>query len=80
MLADVRSLVTFNHAYFDKLPVTSVEQHLGKMLAVLAFSELVVIALFDDPTLVYHDTVSKASAFTNESDATITHVDPKRRG
>jgi hypothetical protein len=53
MLADVRSLVKFNHAYFDKLPVTSVEQHLGKMLAVLAFSELVIIALFDDPALVY---------------------------
>jgi hypothetical protein len=52
-LANVRSLAIFSRAYFDELPVTSVEQHLGKMLAFLAFSELVIIALFDDPALVY---------------------------
>jgi hypothetical protein len=52
-LADIRRLVRFNPAYFDKLSVTSVEQHLGKMLAFLALSELVIIPLFNDPALVY---------------------------
>jgi hypothetical protein len=53
MLADIRHVVTSNPAYFDKLSVTGVEQHLGKMLALLAFGELVIIALFHDPALVY---------------------------
>jgi hypothetical protein len=53
VLANIRTLVRFNPAYFDKLSVTSVEQHLGEMLAFLAFSELVIIALFDDPALIY---------------------------
>jgi hypothetical protein len=53
MLADIRHVVTSNHAYFDKLSVTRVEQHLGKMLALLAFGEFVIIALFHDAALVY---------------------------
>jgi hypothetical protein len=65
MLEDIRHVVTSNHPYFDKLSITRVEQHLGKMLALLAFGELVIIALFHDPAFVYRHS-QKASATTTE--------------
>lgn len=52
-LADIRLLMASGNAYFDELPITSVEQHLSKMLAILGLRELVIIALFHDPALVY---------------------------
>lgn len=40
------------HAYFNKLPVAGVEQHLRHLRAVFAFGEFVIVTFFDDAALI----------------------------